>query len=98
MVQNKMKIKQMFIMGILGLGLVGLANAGAEVVVKLNTGQEFKWQFFDMQEASEFLADRINSGRCNPNIEMVRVYSKYIDGMDDVSNKFSWYHGITKDG
>jgi len=71
-----------------------ISNAGAEITVKLNTGDQFKWQFFDMGEASEFLADRIDSGRCNPDIVSIRLRSRYIEGMDDPQNKFSWYHGI----
>lgn len=78
--------------------LTGISYAGGELTVELNTGDEFKWQFNDVQEASEFLADRVESGRCNPNIVNIRIKSKFIDGLDEPNNKFGWYHGVSERG
>jgi hypothetical protein len=71
----------------------GIAHSGAEIVVNLTTGEEFKWQFMDMDNASMFLADRINSGKCSPKIISVTIRSVYIDGIDD---EYSWYHSVDK--
>ena len=75
---------------------LNVAHAGAEIVVNLNTGAEFKWQFMDMEEASEFLADRIESGRCSSKVVSVEIRSVYIEGLDDEKLKFSWFHGADK--
>lgn len=68
--------------------------AGAELVVTLNTGDTFTWQFEEFEDAAEFLSDRFESGRCSPKIANVEIRSVYIDGLDDPILEFSWYHGI----
>jgi hypothetical protein len=77
---------------------LNVAHAGAEIVVNLNTGAEFKWQFMDMEEASEFLADRVESGRCSPKVVSVEIRSVYIEGLDNPKDKFAWYHGVEMAG
>jgi hypothetical protein len=77
-------------------GLYTTAYAGAEVVVTLNTGAQFTWQFEEFEDAAEFMADRIEEGRCSPKVANLEIRSLYIDGLDDVEDKFSWYHGIEK--
>jgi hypothetical protein len=71
-----------------------VSYAGAEVEVTLNNGDSFKWQFFDMVEASEFLADRVESGRCSPQVANVEIRSLWIDGIDEEEDKFAYFHGI----
>lgn len=70
------------------------AHAGAEIIVNLNNGDVFKWQFFDIQEASEFLSDRVDSGHCSPKVANIEIRSVWIDGIDSIDDKFAYYHGI----
>ena len=70
------------------------AYAGAEVVVTLNTGAEFKWQFEEFEDAAEFMADRVEAGRCSPKVVSLEIRSVYIDGLDDPRDDFAYYHGI----
>lgn len=76
------------------IGLSSTVFAGAEVVVTLNTGAEFKWQFEEFEDAAEFMADRVESGRCSPKVANIEIRSVYIDGLDDVQDKFAYFHGI----
>lgn len=72
------------------------AYAGAEVVVTQVTGGQIKWQFENMEDAGEFLADRIESGRCaNKKVASVEIKSVYIDGIDNPEDKFAWYRGVS---
>jgi hypothetical protein len=75
-------------------GLYTTAYAGAEVVVTLNSGAEFKWQFEEFEDAAEFMADRVESGRCSPKVAKLEIRSVYIDGLDDPINQFAYFHGI----
>ena len=70
------------------------AFAGAEVIVTLNTGNTYTWQFEEFEEAAEFMADRVESGRCSPKVVNLQIRSVYIDGLDDPRHAFSYYHGI----
>lgn len=88
-----MKKNLVNLVGAVAMMVTGFVNAGAEVVVNLNDGGEFKWQFENMEDASEFLADRVESGRCSPKVVSVAIRSVYIDGLDDPKDKFAWYHG-----
>jgi len=72
------------------------AHSSAEITVNLTTGEEFKWQFADMENASDFLAERIKSEGCDPNVVSVLIKSVYIDGLDDLINEYAWYHGVDK--
>jgi len=84
------------VVGAIVLTVAGWVNAGAVVVVNLNDGREFKWQFEEMVEAEEFLADRIAEGRCSPMVVSVTIRSEYIAGLDDEEDGFAWYHGFKK--
>lgn len=75
---------------------LNVAQAGATVEVSLTTGENYTWQFMDMDEASEFLAAKIENGGCSPKVESVIIRSVYIKGLDDEELEFSWFHGIDK--
>jgi hypothetical protein len=79
---------------ILLTSILSIAHAGAEVVVTLNTGDQYKWQFEEFEEAAEFLADRVESDRCSPKVANLEIRSIYIDGLDDPRDQFAYYHGI----
>lgn len=73
---------------------ISTANAGAQIEVTLNNGDTFRWQFNNFEEAGEFLADRVESGRCSPKVANVEIKSLWIEGIDEPEDKFAYYHGI----
>jgi hypothetical protein len=90
----KKSILKILIGALLLTSLFSTAYAGAEVVVTLNTGDKFTWQFEEFEDAAEFLADRVESGRCSPKVANLEIRSVYIDGLDDPRDKFAYFHGI----
>jgi len=89
-------IKIVTVTSVLAAFLLPTAFAGAVVVVTLNTGDQYTWQFEDFEDASDFFADRVESGRCSPKVANIEIKSVYIDGLDDPDYAFNYFHGINK--